>query len=54
VCLARREAGQKITPEASGLASGARIEAGYFFFFFAAFFVAKILTSLHGLEISRF
>ena len=41
------------TPEASGLAPGARIEAGYFFFFFAAFFVAKILTSLRELEISR-
>jgi hypothetical protein len=44
---------EQATPEASGLASGARIEAGYFFFFFAAFFIAKILTSLRGLEVSR-
>jgi hypothetical protein len=34
-------------PEASGLASGIRFRKGYFFFFFAAFFVAKYLTSLH-------
>jgi len=44
---------EKITPGARSLAPGARIEAGYFFFFFAAFFIAKILTSLRGLEISR-
>ena len=38
---------EKGTPGVSGLTPGVLPRQGYFFFFFAAFFVAKILTSLH-------
>ncbi len=51
-CRASRTVGKgpdKTTPEVSGLTSGVHIWRAYFFFFFAAFFVAKTLTSLHKL-----